>query len=100
MMIDKVGGVAPGYGPGKKNDPVTRLDSSSKTGDNVVISEEASRAAEVARTSRLVLQSADSERAERLKEIKEKVARGDYNEVSDEQASKIAESLIGIFFRR
>lgn len=98
MMIDKVGGIGPNYGP-RKNEPVVKQDSPIKAGDNVVISAEAAKASEVARTARTVLNSTDTERADRLKEIKEKVARGDYNDVSDEQANKIADSIMGVFLQ-
>ncbi len=98
MMIDKVGGIGPNYGP-RKNEPVVKQDAPIKAGDNVVISAEAAKAAEVARTARTVLNSTDTERADRLKEIKEKVARGDYDNVSDEQANKIADSIMGVFLQ-
>ncbi len=97
MMIDKIGGIGPNYGP-RKNEPVAKQDAPVR-GDNVTISEEAARAADVARTSRIVSQATDAERTERLKEIKEKMARGEYNDVSDEQAGKIADSLMEVFFR-
>ena len=98
MMIDKVGGIGPNYGP-RKNEPVVKQDAPVKAGDNVTISAEAAQAAEVSRTARTVLNSTDTERAERLKEIKEKMARGEYNEVSDEQADKIADSIMGVFLQ-
>jgi anti-sigma28 factor (negative regulator of flagellin synthesis) len=98
MMIDKVGGIGPNYGP-RKTEPSARTEAPAKAGDSVAISAEAARAAETARVARQVMHSEDPERADRLREIKERLARGEYNDVSDEQASKIAESLIGIFFR-
>ena len=54
MMIDKVGGIGPGnYGP-KKTPGVEKAQSPVRGSDNVMISEEASRAADLARTSKLV----------------------------------------------
>ncbi len=98
MMIDKVGGVGPNYGP-KKNEATTRSEAPARSGDAVTISAEGARAAEAARAARAALQSEDPDRSERLREIKERLARGEYDAVSEEQANRIAESLIGVFFR-
>ena len=96
-MIDKVGGPGPNYGP-RKTEPTVRRETPVVGPDSVAISEEASRAAELARTTRLVQSTNDPERAERLKEIKHRLERGDYDQLSDEQLSNIAESILGTFF--
>ncbi len=96
MMIDKIGGVNPGYGP-RKPEPSTRPDASRQTSDNVTISQEASRAAELARIARTAGESRDESRVQKLKEIKEKLERGDYNELSDEVLSHVADNITASF---
>ncbi|MBX7059719.1 MAG: flagellar biosynthesis anti-sigma factor FlgM [Leptospirales bacterium] len=98
MIIDKVGGVGPNYGP-KKNEPTARAETPLRAGDAVTISAEGARAAEAARVAKAALQTEEPDRAERLRDIKERVARGEYDAVSDEQANRVAESLLGVFFR-
>ena len=44
MIIDKVGGVGPNYGP-KKNEPTARAETPLRAGDAVTISAEGARAA-------------------------------------------------------
>lgn len=91
MMIDKVGGIGPNYGT-RKSEPVAK-EHSTVRGDNVLISEEATRAADLARTVKTVNTSRDTERSEKLKEVKEKLARGDYDQLDDNQLGEIAESI-------
>lgn len=98
MMIDKVGGIGPNYGP-RKSEPTAKPETPVRAGDNVTISAEATRAADAARAARTVRETADPERQERIKDIKARMERGEFNEVNDEQASRIAESLMGVFFR-
>ena len=96
MMIDKVGGIGPNYGP-RKTEAATRAQNPARVSDNVMISEEASRAADTARVSKLAKHSADSSRAEKLKEVKTRLANGDYNNLSDEIVDKIAERIADSF---
>jgi len=96
MMIDRVGGVGPGYEP-RKSDPVAKTAAGSNRADSVVISEEATRKAEGARIARLVQSTEDTERSERLKEIKERYAKGDSN-LSDDVLNQIADRISGNFF--
>ena len=93
MLIDKVGGIGPNYGP-RKTEPAVQKETPVRGTDNVFISEEASRAAEVARTARMVQASNDPERAEKLKEVKARLARGEYDNPSEEQLSAVVDSLL------
>lgn len=93
MVIDKVGGVNPGYGP-RKTEPSARPEKAVQASDNVTISAEASRAADASRIARMAKESQDSERSEKLKEIKARLANGDYDNMSDEMLSTMAGNLI------
>ena len=97
MVIDKIGSMNKIIGPdNKQNQKVNKV--SNKIGeDTVSISKEAQAAQEAAKTSNLVKNSADV-RTDRVEEVKEKLARGDYDtvdaEILDRVADKIAEALI------
>lgn len=95
MMIDKIGGVSPNYGT-QKSKPVEKKGGQIRT-DNVQISQEAAQAAELANTIKLVKGSEDPGRLDRIKEVKEKLARGDYDQISDEQIDNIADSITQAF---
>ena len=75
MVVDKIGGVGPGYGP-KKTEPQVRNEAPARSGDKVTISDEAARAASLARVQKLA-QTEDTSRNQKLDEIREKLARGD-----------------------
>ena len=95
-MIDKVGGVSPNYGP-KKSEPSIPAQSVARSADNVSISEEASRAVVAAKTAKLAHSVEDHERSEKLKVVKERLARGEYDNPSDEMYNNIADKLSGLF---
>lgn len=97
MMIDKIGGVGPGYGP-KKTENTSKAEGPKVGTDNVVISSEAARAAETARIARIASSSEDQTRVERLKEIKTKLSNGDYNNLSEDVLDKVAGSISETFF--
>jgi len=99
MMIDKIGGVGPSYGP-KKSEPTTRKESTSRTADNVSISDEATQAALAARTAKIARDSVDTERTQKLAQVKERLERGDYDNFTDEQLSSIADKITDNFFGR
>ena len=97
MVIDKIGNlnkVVGSDGVQKKN-----ISRSSKGGDvdSVSISREAVKAQEMAKVQETVRSSEDI-RADRVQEVKSKLARGDYDnigsEIIDKVADKIAQSLI------
>ena len=91
MMIDKIGGISPNYGP-KKSTPVSKKEGQAKT-DSVQISAEATRAAELAQTVKLVKATPDTSRQEKLQEVKDRLARGEYDQLSDTQLSEMADSI-------
>lgn len=96
MMIDKVGGVGPSYGP-RKTGPVERADKPAQVGDNVSISDEASRAALAAKTARLASASEDESRVEKLRLVKERLAAGEYDNLTEEQLDRISDRLADSF---
>lgn len=98
MVIDKVGGVGPNYGPNKKSEPVGKKAEAALGKDNVTISAEAARAADVAKIARAAGTAQDPARAEKLREVKEKLERGDYDNLTDEQLGQIADKIGQTFF--
>lgn len=94
-MIDKIGGISPNQGP-RKSEPVVKPEAAVRASDNVSISEEALKAAEAAKISRLA-QAPDESRAEKLKEVREKLARGDYDKLSDEMLNNVADRIAQTF---
>ena len=96
MMIDKVGGLGPNYGQGAPKELSTSQSFNAK--DRVSISEEASRAAELARIADLAKNSEAPERLEKLELVRERLAKGEYEELNKEQTGKIADSLMQSFF--
>jgi hypothetical protein len=94
MMIDKVGGIGPGYGPRKAEKPA-KVENPAGISDNVTISSEAAQAAEAAKVARMATSTPDVERADKIREVKLKLEKGEYNNLSDEMLSGIAEKIIG-----
>lgn len=97
MVIDKIGNVNKIIGPDNKQNQVNKKSSPKLGEDTVSISKEAQAAQEAAKTAGIVKNSSDV-RTDRVKEVKEKLARGDYDnvdaEILDRVADKIAEALI------
>ena len=95
MVIDKIGNI--------NNIVDTRKTKSSggvsetRKNDSIQISSEGKKAAETARISQIVRETPDV-RAERVAEIKDKIARGEYNfddnKILEMVADKIADSLL------
>jgi len=97
MIIDKIGGPGPGYGP-RKTDQTSKPENKARSSDNVVISEEAARAAESAKIVKLAQGPDDQSRVEKLRIIKEKLNNGDYNNLSDEMLNKTAGNITDALF--
>lgn len=93
MVIDRIGGVSPGYGP-RKTGATSKPEKPAAASDNVSISAEASRAADASRIARMAKNSQDLERAEKLRNIKEKLANGEYDNLSEDMLSSMASNLI------
>lgn len=96
MMIDKIGGIGPSYGA-RKPEPVSRPADSGKITDNVEISDEAARAVDMARVSKLVQNTEDTARADKLREVKERLESGVYDNPTDEMLDSAADRLTDAF---
>ena len=98
MVIDKIGNVNSIIEPRKpkQNYQVNNVRPAS---DSVQISEEGLKAAEEARLAQIVKESPDI-RADKVKELKEKIASGEFDRAIDEKLlGNIAERMIDGFFR-
>ena len=98
MMIDKIGGINPNQITKKTGvKSVDSLAPSQSINDyKVNISAEANQAklkAEGDKLAELLKSQKDPEREELVHNVKEKVDRNQYNQLSNEQLDKIAESL-------
>ncbi|WP_061209437.1 flagellar biosynthesis anti-sigma factor FlgM [Leptospira borgpetersenii] len=106
MTIDKIGGIGgSGYEP-KRTTPVKKAESK-ETFDNVSISDTAKQKASEARlqaevqtiTRKILSTPNDSDRSVKLKEIKEKLKNGDYDNLSSDVlntiADRISETMLG-----
>ncbi len=99
MVIDKIGGSGSVYGA-KRPETTARAENPARPSDQVHISAEASRAADNARIARMVKESSDTDRSEKLKEIKAKLEKGDYDTLTDEQLTSATDKLISQFTER
>ncbi|GBF38038.1 flagellar biosynthesis anti-sigma factor FlgM [Leptospira johnsonii] len=106
MTIDKIGGIGGGSYEPRKSAPVRKTESK-ESFDNISISDTAKQKASEARiqaevqtiAQKIVASPVDSERSTKLKEVKEKLKNGDYDNLSPEilnaVADRIAESFLG-----
>src|SRR5688572_24484111 len=94
-MIEKIGGITPNQAP-RKSEPVAKAESPVRASDNLSISEEALKAAEAAKIQKLA-HMPDESRAEKIKEVREKLARGDYDNLSEDMLNKVADRVAGAF---
>ena len=99
MVIDKIGNVGKIFRNDKPQNSKNASQSKELASDTVSISKEALKAQEMAKASKVVNKSADI-RQDKIKEIKEKLAKGEYDnidsEMLDKVADKIAEALLRI----
>lgn len=91
-MIDKIGNIGKIFQQ-PKNDPVKKAPAKGAGNDSVSISPEARQAAEVANTVKLVQNTPDDTRAEKLREVREKLKNGDYDQLSPEMLDSIADRV-------
>ena len=96
MMIDKIGGLSPNYSQRESKEVSGKQAFDSH--DRVNISQEASQAAELSRIADIAKSSEDPERIEKLELVREKLAKQEYDHLSEEQTGKIAASLMQSFF--
>ncbi|EMY76639.1 hypothetical protein LEP1GSC060_0314 [Leptospira weilii serovar Ranarum str. ICFT] len=106
MTIDKIGGIGGSGYESKRTVPVKKAESK-ETFDNVSISDtakqkasEAKLQAEVQTITRKILSTPDDgDRSVKLKEIKEKLKNGDYDNLSADVlntiADRISETMLG-----
>ncbi|EPG68015.1 flagellar biosynthesis anti-sigma factor FlgM [Leptospira wolffii] len=106
MTIDKIGGIGGGSYEPRKTTPV-RKNETKESFDNISISDTAKQKASEARlqaevqtiAQKIVASPVDSERSAKLKEVKEKLKNGDYDNLSPEilnaVADRVAESFLG-----
>ncbi len=97
MVVDKVGGIGPGYGP-KKIQTKAELNRPDAPRDNVTISDAAMRQQNIDRVKKLALSTEN--RTDKLKEVRQRLAEGVYDNPSDEILGKAADSIADIFLSR
>ena len=96
MIVDRIGGIGPGYEP-KKTDSVAKSADARRITDNVTISQEAAQAAEMAKVVKLVETTEDPSRAEKLQAVKERLQNGEYDQLSDEVLDQLADRVTSAF---
>lgn len=96
-MIDKIGNIGKIYQTGN-NKGAKPAHNAGIGDDSISISKEAVKAQEVAKATIVVKQASDI-RLDRVKEVREKLARGEYDNIGKEMlnqvANKIAQSIVG-----
>jgi len=99
MVIDRIGNVNKVTGTDQFQSQKAREVKKTGGEDVVSISQEAQEAKVLSRATEIVKSTADI-RAERVKEVREKLDRGDYDkpdtEILDKVAEKIAQTLLRI----
>lgn len=96
-MIDKIGGVGPNYNP-RKSEPVAPVEKPVSAAYKISISAEGSQKADIDRIARMAISVKDPEREEKIRLIREKLARDEYRQLSEPQLDDIAQSLMRSFF--
>lgn len=98
MVIDKIGSINSIIEPRKPRQN-QQINSVKPAADSVQISEEGMRAAEEARLAQIVKETPDV-RADRVKELKEKIASGEYEKtINDDILSNVASKMMDGFFK-
>lgn len=98
MVIDKIGNINNIQEPGRSK-PVSRTKEAGRN-DRVEISAEAKRAAENQQYVRIAHEANDSERAARVREIKEQIANGTYNRFDDDHVVEMVADRIASYLLR
>ena len=91
-MIDKIGNINKIYQQ-QKNEPLKKAAKPGLGSDSVSISPEAHKAAEIAGHVKTVKTSVDDARVEKIKDVKEKLKNGDYDNLTPEMLDKIADRI-------
>lgn len=91
-MIDKIGNVGKVFQTDRNKGAKPAQNGSGIGSDSISISKEAVKAQEVAQATNLVRQSPDV-RSDRVKEVREKLARGEYDNIGKEMLDKVADKI-------
>ena len=97
MVIDKIGNIN-NIVETKKTKSISG-NKSTKKSDSVQISSEGKKAAEVAKQTQIVKETADI-RADKVKEIKEKIANGTYDFDNNEMLEMVADKIASFLLRK
>ena len=92
MVIDKIGNVGKVFKPEKPQVAKSKPQNQQVGSDTVSISQEALKAEETAKASNVVKKTSDI-RQERVKEVKAKLERGDYDHIDAEILDKVADKI-------
>ncbi len=97
-MIDKIGKINPNYETRATKMAQSKQNVAPATGDYASISSEAVKAAELERIKNAVKSAPDPEREEKLRQVREKLANNEYDQLNNKQLDSIANSLMKTFF--
>lgn len=96
MVIDKIGNIGKILKPNKPGNTQPAQKAVNTGSDSVSISNEAIKAQEAAQVKQAVKNSPEI-RQDRIKEVKEKLANGDYDNLDNEMLDKIADRVARSF---
>lgn len=98
MVIDKIGNIGKIFQNERPKNIQAKQAPASLGEDTVSISKEALKAQEMAQTTKIVKSSADV-RQDRIREVKEKLERGDYDNLDNELLDRVADRIAGSIIR-
>ncbi len=99
MVIDKIGNINNIVEPNRSKSVARTRDSGRN--DKVEISSEAKRAAETSHYTRMVRETGDPDRAQRVQEIKAQIANGTYDRFDDDRVVEmVADKIASYLLRR
>ncbi|MBP7585718.1 MAG: flagellar biosynthesis anti-sigma factor FlgM [Spirochaetes bacterium] len=98
MVIDKIGNIN-NIPESNRSKSVSRSRETSRN-DKVEISSEAKQAAETSHYTRMVRDTSDPERAQRVREIKDQIANGTYNFDDAHVVEMVADKIATYLLRR
>lgn len=97
MVIDKIGNIN-NIVESKKARPVSSTKDADKN-DSLQISSEGKKAAEIAKHTQVVRETPDI-RADKVRDIKERIANGTYDFNDDKMLEKVAEKIASFLLRK
>lgn len=99
MDISKVSNIGKIIKPDSAQKAASKPDVKAAAQDTVTISKEAVKAQELSQAKSIVSKASDI-RAERVKEIKAKMASGEYDNIDNELLEKVADKIVDSLMRR